>query len=491
MGSKLKVLFVSAEVAPFAKVGGLADVAGSLPKALSALGHDVRVLMPAYGLLPADKALGVRSLGEPWRVSLNPKLGFDARLWQFSYLGLNVWALGGGHLFDGVLSSEEIYSPGRDAYLFLAKAAIEACQNQGWIPDVIHCHDWHTGFLPVLLEELADSRWDFTAACMTIHNLAYQGEFGRDTLDAVGLPQCLFDKDRLETYGAVNFLKAGCAYSQQINTVSETYAREIETPEFGCRLEGLIAYLRRQGRMRGILNGIDTEFFNPATDPHIEASYTADDQSGKASCKLDLLQTVGLPSLPGTPLIGMVTRLSSQKGFDLLMQAAERILALPTQLIVQGLGDPWAAEQLRALEAKHPGRVSFQQVFDPRLAQKVYAATDMFLMPSAYEPCGLGQMIAMRYGSVPVVRATGGLADTVQEGETGFVFSERSGEALLSTIERACSAFHDPKVWFKIVKNGMTTDFSWTRSAKAYERMYIDAVAAKRAKSISADEVHT
>lgn len=469
----LKILFVSAEVAPFAKVGGLADVAGSLPKALSALGHEVRVVMPAYPMVIQDPRWNAQVVDRT-QVALNPFIEVETTVYRIQHDGLDVWLIGGGNYFDAVTASERIYAPGRDAYLFFAQAALQSCRDQGWTPDVVHVHDWHTGFIPVLMREGADADWDQTPSVFTIHNLAYQGEFGLDTLDVVGLPHCLFNMHRLETYGAVNFLKSGCVYADQINTVSPTYAQEIQTPQYGCRLEGLMLWLAIEKRLRGILNGLDLDFFNPETDPAIAAHFSAESPAGKAECKKALEVEMGLEG--DGPLFGVVSRLSEQKGFDLILAGLERLLELGGRLVVLGTGDPWAASQLREWQKKAPGQVGFAERFDADLAQRIYAGSDIFLMPSSFEPCGLGQMIAMRYGTLPLVRRTGGLADTVVEGENGFVFEERTVEAYLGAVERAVEAYSDQSFWPSAVKRALGADFSWDRSALEYQKMYEDAV---------------
>lgn len=473
-----RVLFCAAEVEPFAKVGGLADVAGSLPRALNDLGHDVRVLMPAYGMVLADPRWNVRPVAQGFPVHLNPQTTVLADLHEAEADGLKVWLLGGDAFFSEVLRSEDVYTPGRDAYLFFARAVGRVADVTGWSPDVVHAHDWHMGFVPAVLRE---SRPDFahTACVFTVHNLAYQGTFGTDTLDAVGLPQHLYNPDQVEAWGAVNFLKAGCAISDAVNTVSPTYAEEIQTAEFGCGLEGLMRHLAALGRLSGVLNGIDTRHHDPATDPRLPAHFSADDLTGKAVCRKALLAEAGLPE-PVGPVLAMVTRLSPQKGFDLLVEAADRALATGAALVVLGVGDPWAAGELRRLEREHPAQVKFFEGYHADLAQLVYAGADGFLMPSRFEPCGLGQMFAMRYGTVPVVRRTGGLADTVREGENGFVFDGFDPSDLAAAIERLAAAFADTEVWRGLVLAGMRADWGWGRSATEYVRLYEATLTARR-----------
>jgi len=480
-----KVLYLSAEVAPYAKVGGLADVAGSLPSALQALGCDVRVCMPAYGLALQQLHRNVDVEHLPIRMSPQSTLRGELTVATTQH-EVPLWLLDADSLFGQIHESRDVYSPGRDAYLTYSVAALEACLHSGWVPDLIHCNDWHTGFVPVLLRERFTASFQETAAVYTIHNLAYQGEFGIDTLDVVGLPHSLFNAHQLETFGSVNFLKAGCVYSDQVNTVSPTYAREIQTSEYGCRLEGLMRHLCQEDRLSGILNGIDTEEFNPATDLNLPAQYSAQDMNGKSICRKELLRELNLPSQIRGPVMGMVTRISSQKGFDVLLDAASGLLRHNGALIVQGLGDPWAAYELRELERQYPKSVRFIERFDADLAQRVYAGSDVLLMPSAFEPCGLGQMIAMRYGTIPVVRSTGGLADTVFEGDNGFVFQAKRAEDLIAAMDRACIVYSTKEQWKSLQRRAMGIDHSWGVSARYYLEMYRKAIVSRRGTSLRA-----
>lgn len=489
----MRVLFVSAEVSPYAKVGGLADVAGSLPKALIDQGHDVRVVMPAYGLVVEDPAFAVERLGLEFFVRVNDSRFVRAELFETRSAGFPVWLVDGEHggvggspIFRRARTSQEVYSFHRDDYLFFCQAALEACQDTGWWPDVVHCHDWHTGLLPAMLKHTRGGDWEKVATVFTIHNFAYQGEFGFDTLAAAGLSTDFFHPDWAEAYGSVNFLKTGTVFADEVNTVSPNYAREIQTPEFGCRLEGLMAHLHARGRLHGILNGIDMEVWNPLTDPALAAGYSVEDLSGKAVCRAALVSEAGLTVGLENPVLGAVTRLSHQKGLDLVVEAAHRMVGAGAALVVQGLGDPWIAGELRRLEEELPGRVKFFPVFDAPLAQRIYAGCDGFLMPSAFEPCGLGQMFAMRYGTVPVVRHTGGLADTVFEGENGFVFQHSRAEELAAAVERLVSVFREPLAWAELQRAGMSADFSWEKSARAYGELYGKAVKCRRGAGLVA-----
>ncbi len=476
----MKILYVSVEVAPFAKVGGPADVAGSLPKTLASMGHDVKVFMPAYGMVVKGEKPKRTGISVPVNPNWKPK----ADLWEMDMAGVPVWMISTPGLFEGTTKSEEVYAYGRDAYLFLAQAALEACEAEGWIPDVIHSNDWHTGFLPVFLREKGGATWAKTASVYSIHNLQYQGTFGKDTLEAAGLPESLFTMDKLENWGGVNFLKSACVYSDMVNTVSPTYAGEITTEQYGAGQWGTMRDLTQLGKLRDILNGIDYDFFNPETDTHLASTFSASDLTGKGICKAALQRELGLPEDPNVPIAGIVSRLSDQKGFDLIIRQAYGMLAEPTQFIALGTGDPWAADQLRKLQDEWPDRVRFIERYDAPLAQRIYAGSDLFLMPSAFEPCGLGQMIACRYGTLPIVRTTGGLTDSIQDGHNGFVFENKSARELFDTIHRAVTTFHNKEEWNGYVQRAMATDFDWTQSATQYIEMYEEALKARRGASL-------
>lgn len=476
----MKILFVSVEVAPFAKVGGLADVAGSLPKTLREMGHDVRVLMPGYGMV-VD---GLNEKPKKLSVEVNPNWTVSAQSFETDMDGVPVWLVNSKELFSGTSKSEEVYVYGRDAYLFFAQAALDLCEAEEWIPDIVHANDWHTGFLPVMLREKGGAKWAKTASIFTIHNLLYQGTFGADTLAAAGLSDELFTMDKLETWGGINFIKSACVYADMVNTVSPTYAKEITTEPYGAGQWGLMRDLESLGKLRGILNGIDTDFFDPAHDQFIAKPFSSHDPSGKIDCKSALQKELGLPVDPQMPVVGIVSRLSDQKGFDLIVRQAYGMLAQPVQFIALGTGDPWAAEQLRLLENEWPDHVRFVERYDGPLAQRIYAGSDIFLMPSAFEPCGLGQMIACRYGTVPLVRRTGGLADSIFDGKNGFVFEEKSAKVLFDTLVRALAVYRDSVEWSALVQRCMTTDFGWSRSAHDYVKMYEDALQARAGASL-------
>jgi starch synthase len=476
----MRVLFISAEVAPFAKVGGLADVASGLPKALVAEGHDCRVIMPAYQMVESSPLWKVERVIEDFEVTLNSEWTKKAYLSKVEHDGVINYLIGTDEWFDKAVDSNTLYQPGGEMHQFFSAAIFRAMELLGWIPDVLHANDWHTGFVPVLLKERAGKEWAKTASVFTIHNLAYQGEFGLEALDWLDLPHWLYNYEQVEAWGRVNFLKAGMVFADRVNTVSPTYADQIQTKEYGCSLEGFLQHLQSNGKLSGILNGLDMDTWNPKTDADLVAGFDQQDWSNKSLCKDSLLTEVGMAPIQGAPLFGMVSRLSSQKGFDLVLAAAPKLFELPIQLVIQGLGDPHLVEGFRALEAKYPRNFRLMNVFDASLAQKVYGGSDAFLMPSAFEPCGLGQLIAMRYGTVPVVRATGGLRDTVSEGENGFTFDARSTDELIQAVTRARKAYVDTETWNRLVKAGMSADWSWQPSAKKYTALYQEALAARR-----------
>jgi len=480
--SKLKVLIVSAEVSPFAKVGGLADVAGALPKALKAMGHDVRVAMPGYKMVMDNYPTKskIKSLTVPlgWRqVECSVKhtsIGKDIPVYLISAM-----------YFDKSVDSKTIYVSGSEPYAFFSKAVLEVLRAMDWRPDVIHCNDWHTGLLPVYKSVIYpnDPVVGDASCVFTIHNLAYQGEFDASVLPDYGLPGWLYSMDKLECYGNVNFLKAGIVYSDLVSTVSPTYANEIRTKEYGCRLEGLLSYMSKLGKLRGILNGIDYEEFDPATDKRIPHHFSLEAPGGKAKDKKELQRAMGLPTDPKVPLMGLVSRLADQKGLDLIKSASKKMMSMGIQFVVLGSGDAQYERFFTRLEKDHPTQVKVNIGFDAKLAQLIYAGSDMFLMPSRFEPCGLGQLIALRYGTIPIVRATGGLADTIVDygkpDSNGFVFTQYTHKALSEAIKRAVEVYGKKSEWKALVQTALASDFSWESAAGQYADLYRDAVSAR------------
>ena len=476
----MRILLASAEVVPFAKVGGLADVAGSLPKALAALGVDIRVIMPKYQEV-ADKAPEMsRAIpGCPVPMSAGPSgCGLDESRLPASdvpiYFVEHHDYFGRPYVYGPPGSS---YPDNLERLTFFCRAILSVLEPLGWQPDVIHLNDWHTSLVAVYLKQPG---MEGPATVFTGHNLgpAYQGTFPADLLAVTGLSRDDLGVRDMIQGDQINLARAGLACADMINTVSEKYAQEITTDEFGAGISDLV---RRRGKdVWGIVNGIDYDTWNPATDPAIARNFSAEEPSGKAQCKRALQELAGLPVVDDVPLIGMVTRLDAQKGLDILADILPQIAE--AQLVVLGNGDP-QYEQVFARAAAERQNVAAFIELDLTLARQIYAGADMFLMPSRYEPCGLGQMIALAYGTVPIVRATGGLDDTIHEkgrrgrSQNGFKFEEYSSEALLAAINRAVDTFaRRPKRWQKIVTNALSCDCSWDRSARKYVQLYEAAV---------------
>lgn len=489
MSSGLKILYASAEVVPFAKTGGLADVAGALPKYLAQMGHDVRIVMPLYSCIDRDM-YQLRPVTEPFtiphgsgqiRISIEQS---DAIEGVITYFIRN----------DYLYNRDSIYGQADDDHRFVAycRGMLEMLRHLDWMPDVINCNDWHTGLGPVYLKTLYANMADYCniGTLYTIHNLAYQGNFSPQVMELAGLPWELFTWDKLMFHDQFNFMKAGLLYADKLSTVSETYAKEIQTPEYGAGLDGVLTY--RQDDLYGILNGIDYHVWNSKTDTLLPNNFSKDDLDGKHSNKHDLQEEMGLPTWENAPLFGIISRLSSQKGLDLLDKALPTLLDTEEmQLIVLGTGDQYYHDMLTRLTEQYPDKLALALKFDNALAHRIYAGCDAFLMPSHYEPCGLGQMISLAYGTVPVVRATGGLADTIHEVKNtrskgnGFVFEDYTPEALLQAMQRAIHCFHDKQdCWQRAIHNAFDSDFSWESSAKKYVRIYKDAIKAAGEENI-------
>jgi starch synthase len=484
-------------VVGFAKTGGLADVAGSLPRALAGRGHQVAVIMPFYSAVrragvPVEKTgivlpvpLADRVLACRLFRSRLPDSDVPVYLVEHPpYFERDDPAAGRGlyqqQMFGGYKSD---YQDNAERFVFFCRAVLEAFPYLGYTPDVVHANDWQTGLIPVYLNEVYRTRAGYqrTRAVFTIHNIAYQGVYPRDVLRLTGLPGWLYNPGQLEFHGHLNFLKAGIVFSDAVNTVSPTYAREIQTPAFGWGLEGLLQTVR--GKLSGILNGCDYDQWDPAADKHLAEQYTpATVFEKKPACKADLQRRYQLPEDPAAPVLGVVARLVSQKGIDLVLSAAPGFLDLGCQLVFLGEGDPEYHDQLRAFKDRHPDQVGLYLGFNEGLAHKVEAGSDLFLMPSRYEPCGLNQMYSQKYGTPPVVRATGGLADTVVNATeenlaggraTGFTFGDDTPSALYETVRWALRLYRDrPEDFRKVVWRAMAQDWSWDRSAAAYEDLY-------------------
>ncbi len=480
----LNVLVAASEAAPLAKAGGLGDVVGSLPLALRDLGCRVVVALPAYRQA-LEKAGELRLTAEGLPVLLGTsKLTADILVGKLAP-GVPVCLVRQDGFFDrnGLYSGTRgEYADSRERFMFFSKSIPALCAAAGFEPDVILANDWQTGLVMALLHKGALPR---TAGVFAIHNMGYLGLVPPEKTEDIGLPDSYYLMDGMEYYGQMSLLKAGIVYSQAVITVSPTYAREIRTPEFGSGLDGLMRSIK--DRLYGILNGVDYEEWNPATDRHLAANYSSVDLAGKAICKQDLLKTMGLSDeLLDRPLIGMVTRLFDQKGCQLVAEAAGDLFALNTGLVLLAQGDEDYESLFSKLQGRYPDRFGLKLGFDTALAHKIMAGCDMFMIPSLYEPCGLTQMFSLKYGTIPVVRATGGLEDTVtdpNEGDTpgtGFKFEAFKAEALLKALARAVETFRNRKAWQAIMLEGMAKNFSWERSAKEYLAVFERAVAARR-----------
>lgn len=479
MGQSLRILFLTAEAAPFAKVGGLGDVGGSLPKALHAMGHDVRVFMPAYHNIEAGYP-GVESM--PLQLNVPTGSGtVQAGAFESKLPGSEVPVYFIAE--SGLFNRSTIYGYWDDPYrfAFFSRAAFALTESIDWQPDVLHAHDWHSAPAIVWLATAgqANPRYRDVGSVFTIHNLAHQGRTSWNVFDYLQLYTHSLTE---EPYGEVNFMARGIYHANLINTVSPSYAREIMTPDGGAGLDGLLR--SRQRDLHGILNGIDYDSWNPSTDKRLPSQFDKESLEQREENRRALQATVGLPQVPNIPILAIISRLDWQKGLEITGHPIHLLLngySGPAQFIVLGTGSPEYENMFSRLASYHRDKMAAYIGFHAGLAPLIYAGSDMFLMPSRFEPCGLGQMIAMRYGSVPVVRATGGLADTVHNGITGFSFYEFSASALWDAIQRATFTYNtDKESWRQIQLNGMNTDFSWRRSAQGYQQLYEWAVAQKR-----------
>lgn len=497
MAESMRILFIAAEVAPFARTGGLGDVVGALPKALAALGHDVRVAMPLYQTV-RDGNFSLTELLTDVQVPLI--IGNrTARVWQStlpeqdpSAAQVPVYFIEDDQFFarPGLYGDDNgDYPDNAIRFTFFCRAVLALAARLDAFPQILHCHDWQTALIPayVRLFPWLDTRLSTTVTVYTVHNLAYQGTFPAWVFPLTGLPPVLFQPDGVEFFGAMNLMKAGLLYADALTTVSPGYAEEICTPELGNGLDGVLR--ARRESLTGILNGADYTVWNPEHDARIAAHYDATNLTGKAECKKALLQTFNLPLDLQVPLIGMISRLVDQKGFDLLAAALERLLTLDLRFVILGSGYAPYEDFLVRLCALFPEKIGVRLGFDDALAHQIEAGSDCFLMPSRYEPCGLNQLYSLRYGTIPIVRATGGLKDTVEPftpttGDgTGFVFQDASGEALLTAVTEALRVFGDPQAWRQLVQNAMAQDFSWSRSAARYVDLYQRTLAATRRAS--------
>ncbi|MCL2812137.1 MAG: glycogen synthase GlgA [Clostridia bacterium] len=475
----MKILYAASECVPFIKTGGLADVAGALPPQLKARGVEVRVVLPLYG-----------QIVQHWRDQMKLEAEFEVELgWRRQYCGVHSLEHQGVTFYfldnEYYFNRPYVYGLGGDEYErygFFCRAILDFLARVDFQPDVIHCNDWQTGMVPPLLK-IQYAHVPFYAnitTAITIHNLQYQGVFTiKDVQDTLGLGDDLFTADKLECYGCANYLKSGMVYADEITTVSPSYAEEIQTAYYGERLDGLLR--ARRGQLKGILNGIDVQEYDPANDPLIYAPFSASAPAAKADNKAGLQKELNLNVDPSVPLIGIVTRLSHQKGLDLIDYVIRELMDEGIQLVMLGMGDAKYTDLFSWAEGAFPGQVAARFAMDNQLAHRIYAGSDMFLMPSLFEPCGLSQMISLRYGTIPIVRETGGLRDTVlsynkftNEGN-GFSFFNYNAHDMLHSVRRAVRYYREqPEIWRQMVQRGMESDFSWGHSAGDYITMYKD-----------------
>ncbi len=476
----LKVLYVASEAVPFVKTGGLADVAGSLPKALKKQGVDIRVVMPKYGKIDREYLDKMEHV-------------YDGELtvsWRKKFLGIDKLVLDGVTFYfidnQEYFYRDGFYGYGDDAerFSFFARAVLEIPQQEDFWPDVIHANDWHAALTNVYLRLhfMGDERYGKIKTIFTIHNLKYQGVFSKDVMeDVLGIDWKYFNNGDFEYYDAVNFMKAAIVFSDNVTTVSRTYAEEIQYDYFGEGLDGLLR--NRAADLHGIVNGLDFDLYNPETDKYLTEPFTKFNVKNAMERKIDnkaaLQRQLNLPVERQTPLVAMVSRLVEPKGLDLVIRVLDELLEHEDmQFVLLGVGDKVYEDWFKELAWRHPTKVSTNIYFSDEMAQRIYAASSIFLMPSAYEPCGIGQLISMRYGSIPVARATGGLKDTVvpydkatQKGN-GFLFSNYNAHEMMSTIKKALTLFRDFNSWKILIQNAMQSDYSWARSAKEYKALY-------------------
>jgi starch synthase len=479
----MNIIMAASEVSPFAKTGGLADVVGAVPKSLLALGHTVSVFMPLYTMARKNCTAMTDT-----KLSVTVPVGENLQTCRIHKAFLPGTAVPVYFVEnDRYYQRDALYGKGgadfadnSERFIFFSRAVLEAVVALRLPCDVIHCHDWQTGLIPVYLKTIYKGGPAFarTGTLFTIHNLAYQGVFWHWDMKLTGLDWSLFNWKQLEFWGKVNFMKGGLVFADLVSTVSETYSKEIQTPDFGCGLEGVLR--ERSKDLFGVINGIDYEVWNPAVDPLIPTKYDAKRLNGKAACKKFLQRKCGLP-VRKAPLIGMISRLADQKGFDLAAEVMAELLNSDVQFVVLGTGEPKYHDLLNRLARSYPDRMSVTLGFDNQMAHEIEAGADMFLMPSRFEPCGLNQLYSLKYGTAPVVRSTGGLADTVVDctpetldkgAATGFSFEKYSAADLLATLKRALACYADRKTWLKLIKNGMGQNWSWDESARKYVKLY-------------------
>jgi starch synthase len=475
----MKIAFLASEAIPYAKTGGLADVAGALPKYLNKLGVDDRLFMPLYREV-RKKGLPLETVLDRVEVDLGGRKKVFA-VKAHSGSGFPAYFIEEDEYFDrdflyGTAAGD--YPDNGERFGFFSLAVLETIKRLRFAPDILHCHDWQSAVALAYLKTVRarDAFFAGTRSLFTVHNLAYQGLFGKEVLGKIGLPESLFNMNGLEFWGKVNFLKAGILYSTAVSTVSPRYSREIQMPEFGCGLDGL---LRSRSRVLfGLLNGVDYAAWDPATDTLIPAPFNSSDLTGKKICKMELLKAFGLSGGGGDPVVGIVSRLAGQKGLDIVCDALPSLFALGVRLIILGMGEAKIQDSLLEARKVFPTQLGLKIAFDEKIAHTIYAGSDLFLIPSRYEPCGLTQMYSLRYGTVPVVRATGGLDDSIREFDpaertgNGFKFEEALPDALVVAVRKALVAFGRRHDWQILIRNAMDSDFSWEKSAGEYMDLY-------------------
>lgn len=485
---KIKVAIVVSEAVPFAKTGGLADVAGALPKSLGKVGADVTLIMPYYKEVAAG-GFGEKKIGKIHVPVGVTNIGVQVYRTDIPNTKAAVYFLGYDQFYnrDGLYQEKGIdYSDNAERFILLCRGALELIIHEDLRPDVIHAHDWQAGLVPIYLKKFYRDRLPRTATVFTIHNVGYQGNFDRKYFPLTNLGWEHFSINELEFFGQFSFMKAGIVHADCITTVSERYAEEIQTPEFGFGMDGVLR--QRKNDLYGVLNGIDYNVWNPAKDRLLPHNYGPDNIKGKQLCKAALEKELKFETGSKVALAGVISRLADQKGCDIIVEAIDGLLRLPCRYVLLGTGDLKYHRFFEEVAKRHPKRFAVRLGFDDALAHRIYAGADMFLMPSRYEPCGLGQMIAMAYGTIPVVRATGGLADTVVDADdkrrdgVGFTFERYSSSAFVETLERALSAYAKPRRWSALVKKAMKKDFSWEKQAGKYMDIFVKAIAKVKEK---------
>lgn len=482
MSKNLKILIASSEAIPFSKTGGLADVAGALPKALKSLGHEVRLVVPYYSMSKKQN-LNVKEEISSLEVPIADRKQQGTVLSTVLADKVPTYLIKQDQYYDREYlysTPQGDYPDNAERFIFFSRSILEMLKKLDFTPDVIHCNDWQTGLVPAYLKTLyaKDEFFKNTSTIFTVHNLGYQGKFWALDMPMTNLPWEIFNINGIEYYGDISFLKSGLMFSDVLSTVSKGYSREIQTPEFGLGMEGVLQYRKKD--LYGIVNGVDYEVWSPENDKFIKKTYSTNGKTseGKKTCREDLLKEFGLKAAKDVPIIGMISRFADQKGFDILAEALPELMKQNLVMVILGTGEQKYHDLFTALNKEYSKKLKVLIAFDNKIAHKIEAGSDMFLMPSKYEPCGLNQIYSLKYGTIPIVRATGGLDDTIQgynpkTGKgNGFKFSEYSAQKLIESVKSAVSLFQDPTQWKKIVQNAMKEDHSWESSAKEYINLY-------------------